>query len=404
MTNQDQLAVRRRDLPSRQEYQRRLDSVRRRMVDHGWDGLVVSDPANIFYLSGYDAWSFYTPQCLVVPARGDIHLFARAMDAAGAQYTCDLSDDQVHGYPENLVHRPDVHPFDWISQQAREAGLLPATQGATVAVEGDAHFFSARAYVALQAGLERATLVDSRELVNWVRLVKTEHEVENLRRAGAIASGAMRVALEAVDVGRRQSEAVAEIMAAQVLGVDGVAGDYPAIVPMLPTGEAAGTPHLTWTDEPFVAGETTTIELAGVHRRYHCPLARTISLGAPSDRLSRTADAVTEGMAAALSALVPGRTGGDVHAAFNDVLQRHALVKESRIGYSIGIGYPPDWGERTVSLRAEDETVLQPGMAFHVIIGMWMDDWGYELSEPVVIGPEAAERLTDLPQQLTIRK
>jgi ectoine hydrolase len=43
-------------------------------------------------------------------------------------------------------------------------------------------------------------------------------------------------------------------------------------------------------------------------------------------------------------------------------------------------------------------------MAFHVILGMWMDGWGYELSEPVVVAPGGAERLTGLPQELTIRR
>ena len=41
-------------------------------------------------------------------------------------------------------------------------------------------------------------------------------------------------------------------------------------------------------------------------------------------------------------------------------------------------------------------------MAFHVILGMWMDGWGYEMSEPVVVTDDGAERLTDLPQELTI--
>jgi ectoine hydrolase len=86
------------------------------------------------------------------------------------------------------------------------------------------------------------------------------------------------------------------------------------------------------------------------------------------------------------------------------VIAAHGLVKDSRIGYSIGIGYPPDWGERTVSLRPGETTVLAAGMAFHVILGMWMDGWGYELSEPVVVTDHGVERLTDLDHELTIRR
>lgn len=382
------------------EYVDRLARVRTVMADRDLGALVVSDPANLFYLTGYDAWSFYTPQCLLVPADGEVQLFARAMDAAGASYTCNLRADQVHGYPEDLVHRPDVHPYDWIAGLCRD--LIPA--GADVAVEGDAHYFSARGYLALSNGLPGHRLVDSAELVNWVRLVKSPYELGQLRIAGTIAEQAMRVALERLRPGLRQCDLVAEILAAQATGTSEHGGGYPAIVPMLPTGDAAGTPHLTWTDRPFNAGEATTIELAGVFDRYHAPLARTVMLGDPPQRLRETAKVVADGMQATLATIRPGVTGSVVHAAFNDVIAAQGLIKDSRIGYSIGIGYPPDWGERTVSLRPGETTVLTAGMAFHVILGMWMDGWGYELSEPVVVTADGVERLTALSHELTIRR
>ncbi|MET9310224.1 M24 family metallopeptidase [Kribbella sp. NPDC003505] len=382
------------------EYAARLTRVRAVLAERGLGALVVSDPANLFYLTGYDAWSFYTPQCLLVPADGDVQFFARAMDAAGASYTSNLRADQIHGYPEVLVHRPDVHPYDWIATICHE--LIPA--GADVAVESDAHYFTARGYLALGNGLPGRRLVDSAELVNWVRLVKSPDELDHLRIAGAIAEQAMRVALDRLRPGRRQCDVAAEILAAQATGTPEHGGDYPAIVPMLPTGDAAGTPHLTWSDRPFVDNQATTVELAGVHRRYHAPLARTVMLGDPPRRLRETAKIVADGMQATLSTIRPGVTGSAVHAAFNAVIAAHGLVKESRIGYSIGIGYPPDWGERTVSLRSGETTVLTAGMAFHVILGMWMDGWGYELSEPVVVSADGVERLTGLSYELTIRR
>jgi len=382
------------------EYADRLRRVRDKMRERSLAALVVSDPANLFYLTGYDAWSFYTPQCLVIPAETEPHLFARAQDAAGATFTCNLPAEQIHGYPEELVHRPDVHPFEWIAGAARD--LVPA--GELVGVEGDAHFFSPRGYFALANGLPGNRLVDSAELVNWVRLVKSPSEVGRLRIAGAIAERAMRIACEQLRPGRRQCDLVAEILAAQAIGIPGHGGEYPALVPLLPTGDASGTPHLTWSDRPFRIGEATTIELAGVFGRYHAPLARTVMLGDPPQRLIDTAHVVAEAMESTLDAIRPGVTGGVVHEAFDRVIRSHGLRKDSRIGYSIGIGYPPDWGERTVSLRREETTELAAGMAFHIILGMWMDGWGYELSEPIVVTATGVERLTDLPHELTIRR
>lgn len=385
-----------------EEYDQRLAAVQHEMAARSMGALVVVDPASMYYLCGYDAWSFYMPQCVVVPASGDLHLFTRAMDASGGQITAALPDDRVHGYPETLVHRPDIHPFAWIAERAVEIGLLPRAAGAEIGVDLDAHYFSVRAFDALQGGVGPARVVDSHQLVPWVRVVKSPAEQELMRAAGAISTRAMTAALETAAPGVRQCDVVATIQRVQTEGSPEAGGDYPAIVPMLPTGPTAGTPHLTWTDRRLVTGEATTIELAGVHRRYHAPLARTVSLGPPPPRLLHCAGAVDDGLHAALALMVPGTPVAEVHRAFSTALARHGLSKESRIGYSIGIGYPPDWGERTISLRSEDPSVLETGMAFHLILGMWQDDWGYETSESLLVQDDGPERLTDVPQGIYV--
>jgi ectoine hydrolase len=385
------------------EYYQRVERVQQRMRERELDALVVTDPANLYYLSGYNAWSFYMPQCIVVPAYGQPHLFTRAMDANGAQHSSYFEAERIHGYPEHLIQRPDVHPYHWITETAVGVGVLPDRHGARVAAELDAYYFSPRGYEAMRERLEAASIEDAAELVNWVRAVKSPREQEKLRIAGTIAERVMTIAIEQIEAGRRQCDVVAEIQHAQALGARGLGGDYPAIVPMLPTGETAGTPHLTWSDLPLVHGEATTIEIAGVHHRYHAPLARTVSLGKPPRRLNACAEAVAEGLEGAMQAMRPGATGRDVHTAFTHAINRYGLHKESRIGYSIGIGYPPDWGERTVSLRSEEETPIEAGMAFHLILGMWMDGWGYETSESLLVTPDGVERLADVPQGLVVK-
>ncbi len=382
------------------EFAARLAAVQQRMAAAGYATLIVSDPANLYYLTGYNAWSFYTPQGLIVPADGLPHLFARAMDAGGAHYTAVLPRENLHGYPEHLVQRPDVHPWEWIAARAREIGLLPP--GELAGIELDGYFFSPRGYLALTATVPEIRLDDCHDLVNWVRLVKTPAEQTIMREAGRITRAVMERATQAVRAGRRQCDVVAEIQHTQARGVAGLGGDYPAIVPMLPTGQTAGTPHLTWSPAPLVAGEATTIELAGVRERYHVPLARTVSLGAPPRQLADCASAIADGLAAALAAIRPGADCAAPHAAFTAELHRHGFRKDSRIGYPIGIGYPPDWGERTASLRAEDGTPLAAGMCFHLILGMWMDGWGYETSESVLVTDDGCELLAELPQGLVI--
>ncbi|KAB1652737.1 M24 family metallopeptidase [Pseudoclavibacter chungangensis] len=381
-----------------EEYAARQQRVREAARERGFDALLIADPANLYYLTGYNAWSFYMPQVLHLPVEGRPTLLMREMDANGAHRTAaGIPAEDVLGYPETLVHHTDVHPGDWIAQRLRERGHATA---ARVGYEGEAHFFSVRTFLAIGVGLPEWTFVESNDVVNWVRLVKTPGEIELMRAAGLVASAAMRAGLEAIAPGRAQNEVAAEILAAQARGVPGADGDYPAIVPMLPVGEGADTPHLTWTNAPLRADEPVSIELAGVHRRYHAPLARTAIIGTPSSELDRLAGATVEGLDAALAAVRPGVTAHDVTAAFTRVIEAAGFSKNSRLGYSIGIGYPPDWGERTVSIRADDPTVLAEHMTFHLIAGMWMTGYGFEVSESVHVTADGVETLTDVAREL----
>lgn len=388
--------------PPQDEQDRRLVAVRDAMAQAGLDGLLVADPANIFYLCGYNAWSFYTPQVLFVPASGEPLLFMREMDALGAHRTAYRYASPALGYPEYLVHKPDVHPMDWVATQLREHGYADGT-ARRVGVEGDAHFFAVRSYWALTTGIPEWELVESRELVNRVRLVKSDFEIAQMRKAGLIASGAMAVAIEAMEPGRPMNEVAARVMAAQAHGVEGIDGDYPAIVPMFLQGEGADTPHLTWSSTPVGDNEAIAIELAGAFHRYHTPLARTVSTGEPPAELKRLAAVTVEGLEAALAEMKVGNRPADVTAAWDAVLHRNNLEKKSRLGYSIGIGFPPDWGERTVSIRSDDTTVLEENMTFHVIAGMWMDGFGFEASESVRVGPSGPEIFTSSPRELIVK-
>ncbi|AZT99151.1 creatinase [Brevibacterium aurantiacum] len=382
------------------EYLGRIASVRNRMIDQGLSALIVTDPANIYYLTGYNAWSFYTPQLLFVPASGPLTLFMRDMDARGAMHTSWLPPEDIVGYPERYVQRPHIHPFDWVSFALRQRWEVARASSSPVGVEMDSHFFSPRAFRSLVNGVPEWRLVDSFELVNWIRAIKSPAEVALMHNAAEVTTESMNAALATIGAGVAQNEVAAEIAAAQARGRGSAWGDYPAIVPLLPTGESADTPHLSWTNRKFVADESVSIELAGVHRRYHVPLARTAVVGKPKQELIRLEGVVSEALAAVLDVAAPEVPTAELARTWNRVLALAGLEKPSRLGYSIGIGYPPDWGERTISIRTEDDQILEAGMTFHLICGMWMNGYGYELSESVLITDTGCDTFTDFPREI----
>ena len=380
----------------RTEYASRLAKVRKAMQDRGLDALVIGDPSNINWLSGYDAWSFYTPQVMLVDLHDGPFWVGRLMDAGAARFTTHLSEEQVIAYPETLVQRPDIHPLSYLADWMADRGFASSRVG----YESDSYYFSPRALAALQSGLPDADFIDADLLVNWQRLVKSPAELDIMHGAARIAEAAMRTAWDGARAGVRQCDLMAEVVATQIRGTSDHGGDMPAIHPLILAGEAATTAHPLWTDAPLEAGQTIAFELGACYRRYNVGLARTVHIGAPPAELGRTAAAVEEGMAAVTGVLKASVVAGDVHAAWQAVLDRYDLEKPSRIGYSIGVGYAPDWGEHTLSFRAGETTIVPEDAVVHVILGMWMDDWGMELSETLHVRRNDCVRMCDFPQHV----
>lgn len=383
----------------RDEFAARLRAVRLAMEARGVDLLLVSDPSNMAWLTGYDGWSFYVHQAVIVPPEGEPVWFGRAMDAEGALRTVWLSPSNIIGYPDEYVQSTERHPMDVLSKVLMERGW----DRGRIGVEMDNYWFSAAAYLSLTTNLTKARLIDTTGVVNWCRAVKSPAEIGYMRKAARIVEAMHARIAETIAPGMRKCDLVAEIYDASLRGVDGIGGDYPAIVPMLPSGPDAAAPHLTWDDKPMKAGMGTFFEIAGCYNRYHCPLSRTVFLGKPDAAFLRAEEAVLEGMEAGLAAARPGNVCEDIALAFFGVLARHGIVKDSRTGYSIGLSYPPDWGERTMSLRAGDRTELKPGMTFHFMTGLWLENMGLEITESILITETGVECLANVPREILVR-
>ena len=385
---------------SAQEFADRLANTKRRMAKAGLDALICSDPANMNYLTGYNGWSFYVHQAVIVLQ--DLALpfwFGRGQDANGAKLTTLLPDEHILFYDDGFVQSDERHPMQEAARHLREGG-----QGSgRIGVEADSYYFTGRAQDVLRAELPNALIVDADGLVNWVRAVKSPAEIALMNEAAKITEKIMATAVDRIDAGVRQCDVAAELQAVGTRGLSGYGGDYPAIVPLMPTGVGTSCPHLTWSDAPFAAQTGTTVEVAGVRHRYHVPLTRTIYLGQPPPKMADAAKVVVEGIEAALAITKPGAGSRDLHAAWTRTIARHGLTKDSRCGYSIGLNFPPDWGERTISLRAADQTVLQPNMTIHFMPGIWLDDWGIAISEPIRITETGVETFCSFERKLYVR-
>jgi len=383
---------------SKAEYDRRLAETKNRMADAGFDLIICQDPANMGWLTGFDGWSFYTPQVVLVHLDEEPIWFGRTQDAKAAHITTDILADNIVGYSEQLIHHATGHPYDELADLIKERGWASSRIG----VELDAHYYTARAHAHLVKGVPDANVSDSEQLVNWARLIKSEAELVYMREAGAICTAAMNRAIEKVAPGVAQYEVIAEVYSAQILGVKGAYGDYTGLCPLIQVGEGTSTPHLTWSDKPIPRDTLVMLEMAGARHHYHAPLTRTLFLGSPPSEVTALTRAIIEGVDAALDMARPGVTCEAVEAVWQKVLNQAGYHKDSRVGYSVGLNYPPDWGERTASLRPGDQTVLQSGMCFHFQSGVWLETLGAAVSESFVVTERGGERLCNVRPELIV--
>ncbi|MDF1731188.1 MAG: ectoine hydrolase DoeA [Minwuia sp.] len=384
---------------SRQEYADRLDKTRTAMESAGIDLLILSDPSNMAWLTGYDGWSFYVHQAVIVGPHGDPIWFGRGQDLNGAKRTVYMGLDDLVGYEDHYVQSMERHPMEVLCAEIVTRGWA----GGTVGIEMDNYYFSAKAFATLQSGLPNVRFQDATALVNWQRAVKSPQELDYMRKAARIVESQMKRIFEIAEPGVRKCDLIAEIYDAGLRGTDGHGGDYAAIVPLVGAGVDGSAPHLTWDDSPLRDNEGVFFEIAGCYHRYHCPLTRTVHFGEPPELFRRAEAAVQEGMALGLEKAKAGNTCEDVALTFFAELRRHGFEKNNRTGYPIGLSYPPDWGERTMSFRAGDLTVLQPGMTFHFMTGLWQADWGIAMTESIVIGENGPECLANVPRELVVK-
>ncbi len=382
------------------EYKERLRKTKQSMQQKGIEVLISQDTNNMNYLTGYDAWSFYYSQCVLVHVDLDEPIcFVRAQDAGGAYIKTYLKRENIIVYKEKYIHTWPTHPYDALINFIKERKW----EKSNIGVEMDSHYFTAFCYEKLKQGLPNANIKDSKRLVNWVRLIKSDAEINLMKVAAKISENAMKVAMDSINPGVRQCDAVAEIQRALFRGTPEIGGEYASIAVLLPTGKGTSASHLTATDEKFVKGEATVVELSGVTKRYHCPMARTVHLGKPEQKKIDAMKATNEALNEGISVAKPGNTADDVAQKFWGVLDKYNIKKESRTGYSIGIGYPPDWGEHTLNIYKGDKTILKPNVCFHMIAVMQFGDWGVEASESVRITDKGSELFCNFPKDLHIK-
>lgn len=377
---------------SRSEFSERLRNIKAAMEKKGLDVLISTNPANMNYLSGYDGYSFYVIQGVIVLLDEEEPIWiGREMDRPGAAFTTWMKPENNVGYGDDFVQSDLKHPMHFFADVLKSKGAGNKRIGVETAQDP----FTASSYFELLKKLPEGKLEDASFLVNKVRMIKSETELRYMKAAGEITINAINVATDSIAAGVKESDVAASIYQKLIEGTAEYAGDYPAIIPLMSTGEQIAAPHLSWSNRLYGQNDLVSLELSGCVNRYHAPLARTLYLGQPSLKYLDIVKVVMEGMDEMLGTIKEGITCGEVAESWNKALAKSGITKDSRVGYPIGIGYPPDWGEQTFSIRPGDKSILQKNMTFHILPALFQENSGFVVSESIRVTEKGCELLTE---------
>jgi Xaa-Pro dipeptidase len=386
----------------KKEYQDRIRKVKISMDEQGIDVLLITDPANMNYVSGYDAMSYYVPQGVIVATSLEEPIcIVRLQDLYCATETTWMSEQNVIAYPDKYLWEPKVlHVMDFIGDFLKEKGL----HNKRIGLEFDAYYFTAHWYKSLERTLPNAHFIDATSLVNWIRGQKSSKEIEYMNIAARTVEKSMYNAIEKIGAGVREAHVAAEIYSDLVKGTGMYGGEYPSLAPIMPAGERTAGAHFSWTTEgKYQENQLIYMELSGSYKRYHAPLTRTIFVGKAPQKVKDTAKIVIEGLHEALAVIKPGVSCEEVEKAWQTTINQYGLEKESRMGYTVGLSYPPVWTENTAYFKPGEKTILKPNMTFHMMPGVWLDGYGVAITETLRVTESGSETITKFPRELFVK-
>jgi Xaa-Pro dipeptidase len=374
-----------------EEFAARREKLGAAMAATGLDGLVVSTPENIFYLTGLDHQGFFALHLLVVTAAGEMTLVARAMERITVED--QVSGVRFVGYADNEV------AAEVAAAALREHGLASARIG----VEKHSLFFPPRAYEALLAGIPETIWLDASGLIDELRMIKSAREIGYTRQAAAVTDAMLQAAIDAVRPGVNEREVAAEVHRAMILA----GGDPPGFGPFIRPTPRLGEEHTTWHDRQLVAGEALLLELSGCVNRYHAPAGRFLFIGRRSPGSREIEQVCLEAFDRVTAAIRPDVRAADVYRAWQSRVDAAGLshYRRHHCGYLVGLGFPPSWtgGSMVVGLRHDSDLVLRPGMVFHLL--SWLMGTGrgdYFVSNTALLTDDGCEVLTKTPRQAQV--
>lgn len=365
----------------------RLRQVRARMAESELDALLLTDPSDIYYLTGYSTFEVAVHVALVVTPR-DLTLQVPSIEMGPAMASTRV--DNVLGYC-----------WEGIDQVLEP--LAAAVSDAGCHIGCDFWHGSMRYGVinGLRERLSHCRFTDAGALLDQVRIIKSALELEYLQESARITSLGIEAAVAAVAPGVTDSEVAAA--GSETLLAAG--SEFMSMQPIVTTGRRSSIIHNNHKRHRVSEGEPVFMEFGAAFQRYTAPMMRTVIAGGhPTRQMNEVFDGCRRMFEVLLKAMRPGRTfDSAAQKAEAELAGLSGQVFFSGVfGYTVGAQFPPSWVEGSGFVARGIDTRFQPGMVFHLPLCLRIPGlWGIGCSDTVRVTESAAVPVTANPWKLS---
>jgi Xaa-Pro aminopeptidase len=342
------------------------------------DALLITHPPNIQYLCGFTGSS----GALVLTEK-------KAVFITDGRYT-EQARSEV-GSARIVIARqgPLAAAAAWLSSQQKKGRRVPAKIG----IEGVHMTVAARSQL---SGMlpKNIRLRPAPPLVEQARMVKDEEEIACIRSAVLLGASLFDRALEVIRPGVRETEVAAEMeYAARKAGAEAMSFET-----IIASGERSALPHGRASQAVIPAQGFVVCDFGVILSRYCSDMTRTVYVGRPSAEARGVYQAVKESQQAAVDAVRPGISVGEIDRAARKSLQKCGLAKYFTHSTGHGVGLEIHEAPRVAAGQTE---ILQPGMVITIEPGVYVPGkWGVRIEDMVVVTERGCEVLTPTSKEL----
>jgi len=427
---------------SDKEFKIRLTRVREAIMAEELDACIITNPENIYYLTGLNHQGYFAYTSLIVPCDKEPVLIMRSMEKRIVE---DMVIPNVRFYPYSdgidPLPKPSNEIMDLTLSSSREGaesgGLMPSSMSlgvsvrtednldmdytnpgkvtcnalkelglehARVAFEKNSSFLPYKIAEEFVKGMPNIKWFDADNLINDCRAILSPKEIECTKVAGKITDAMLMSAIAMAGENVPNKNVAAQVFSAMTQR----GGTYPAFVPLIRSTHTINHEHGTWNDDVLQRGDHLFLEMSGCHWRYHAPAGRLIYIGKPSQGAEKATKVCIEAEYNVVNTLKPGVTANEIYQVWKKSIDKYGFEHYHRhhCGYMVGIGFPPSWSGSGVprSLRNGSDMVIKEGMVFHLLSWLMRTGKGDAfVSDSVVITKNGCEFLTNAPRELMIR-